>query len=330
MDKLVLRDNDFRRLVFNDVAVKKRIPPVIVEKDFWVCWILGKLFQSPDISSNILFKGGTSLSKVFNIIERFSEDIDLVIDWRLFADEDPWKSRSRSKQELFNQKISRATAEYLKGTLLLLLRDIIPPACSADIDDRDPHVINLSYPASYKDRYIYPVIRLETGTLASWVPHGEYSIRPYAADVFPDIFEKPECRVKAIKAERTFWEKVTILHQEANRPEGKHSLPRYSRHYYDLSRMANSPIRNRSLREMKLLEDVVTFKQKFYPRAWACYELATPGTLKLMPPEHLIKDLEKDYALMRNMIFGEYPVFQSLLESLKDLQEEINQLGLTE
>lgn len=269
MYKFAQRNDDFRKMVFDEAAVKKKVPSVIIEKDFWVCWTLEKLFQDKTISSIILFKGGTSLSKVFNVIERFSEDIDLIIDWRLFTNDNPKANRSRTQQEKFNEKINKNTAQYLSKSFLPQIRNIISPVAAADIDNNDPHIINISYPSLFSDRYITPLIRLKAGPLASWVPNDEYSIQSYAAEYFPDLFNSPSCNVKAIKAERTFWEKATILHQEARRPVSKALPPRYSRHYYDMYRMAKSKIRESALTDTQLLKDVVKFKEKFYPCAWA-------------------------------------------------------------
>ena len=326
MNNLVRRDGNFRRELFNEVALKKRVPPVIIEKDFWVCWVLGRLFEDDAISPTILFKGGTSLSKVFNVIERFSEDIDLIMDWRLFTDDNPRDERSRNQQEKFNRRIIDNAAEYLGITFLPQLRRLLSPAATVEIDGSDPHIINISYPSTFTDQYISSTIRLETGPLGAWSPNETYSIHSYVADYFPDLFEQARCEVKAIKAERTFWEKATILHQEAHRPEGKARLPRYSRHYYDIYRMADTDISGRALMDMELLREVVDFKKKFYSCAWARYELAAPGTFQLVPPDCSLEWLRRDYAMMRNMIFGEYPNFDVILECLRELENKINRM----
>lgn len=126
-----------------------------------------------------------------------------------------------------------------------------------------------------------------------------------------------------IAAERTFWEKATILHKEAQRPG---ALPeRHSRHYYGLHMLAHSPVRARALSDLSLLADVVAFKQRFYPSRWARYDLATPGTFKLLPADAArIENLERDYANMQVMLFGGPPAFAAILETLRDLELEIN------
>ena len=324
MNKIALLASDELKDLFKETAAVKGINPAIAEKDFWVCWTLNKLFSHGIISRRILFKGGTSLSKVFKLIERFSEDIDLVLDWRLFTEENPEEQRSKSKQEKLNEEINHAAAQYISGDLLRMVKDAVAPVCAAEAAEKDPHIINIRYPMSFSDKYILPDIRLEIGPLASWIPNDEYTIKPYAAEVFPALFDKPDCTIRAVTAERTFWEKVTILHQEAHRPKGTPQPPRYSRHYYDLSRMANSKIKRSALDDLPLLEAVVEFKKRFYPRKWANYENAKQGTIKLIPSEETLASLMVDYIEMRNMIFGEYPAFEEIIDILRRLESEIN------
>lgn len=139
-----------------------------------------------------------------------------------------------------------------------------------------------------------------------------------------EVFQNSSVCICAIMAERTFWEKATILHQEAHRLKGKPQPPRYSRHYYDLAMMARSSAKAGALEDLALLRAVVEFKRKFYPSSWARYEFARPGTFRLVPPEHVHRTLERDYRAMRIMIFGEAPAFDKIMNDMKDLEEEIN------
>lgn len=138
------------------------------------------------------------------------------------------------------------------------------------------------------------------------------------------MFDAPSCAVQDIKAERTFWEKATILHHEAHRPADNPQPSRYSRHYYDLAMMAESEVKVAALADLQQLADVVAFKMKFYPRGWARYELAKPGTLKLIPGNEVLATLRRDYVNMRNMIFGAYPDFDHINHVLELLEDEIN------
>lgn len=328
MDKVALLSIDERKELFSETAARRNMQPAIVEKDFWVCWTLSKLFGHEQLVKLLMFKGGTSLSKVFHLIERFSEDIDLILDWRLVSGENPDETRSKSKQDKLNKEINEKAQGYIAGELMDMVQADISPICSCSIASDDPHVININYPAAFSDEYLRPEIRLEIGPLASWFPSDRYSIQPYAAEEFPKLFEQPGCFVQAIKAERTFWEKATILHQAAHWPEGKPLPLRYSRHYYDLALMAKSDVRETALADIGQLKDVVAFKMRFYPSGWAQYATALPGSLKLMPSQHVLKALRPDYVNMRNMIFGRYPAFEEVLDTLKELEDEINSIEL--
>lgn len=138
------------------------------------------------------------------------------------------------------------------------------------------------------------------------------------------MFDEPDCPVVAIKAERTFWEKATILHQQAHRTT--RTPPGYSRHYYDLFQMAASPVKAVALGDIKLLSDVVEFKQRFYRSTWARYEEAKPGTFRLMPTEASGEQLEGDYEAMQEMFFARPPKWTDILVSLGRLEKEINDL----
>lgn len=324
MDRIASLSSRERSDLFSETAVKRGMTPAVVEKDFWVTWTLGKLFDHAELSRQLMFKGGTSLSKVFNLIERFSEDIDLILDWRVLTGEDPEAERSKSKQQKLNKEINEKAQAYIKKELLPKITECVSHVCECRSVEDDKHALDIRYPAAFKDGYLRPEVRLEIGPLASWVPFAKYTIRPYAAEEFPEVFEKPDCEVKAIKAKRTFWEKATILHHEANRPKSSPQPSRYSRHYYDVAKMASAEVKDAALADMALLESVAEFKQKFYPRTWARYDLAKPGTLKLVPTGHVLKSIKDDYRAMQDMIFGEYQDFDDILSALQNLEDEIN------
>ena len=328
MDRIIHLPSKQRSELFSEAALRKGVTPAIIEKDFWVTWILGKLFENEELAKVLMFKGGTSLSKVFHLIERFSEDIDLVLNWNLLTTEDPRKDRSKTKQLKFNQSIDEKGCRYIEEELVNKVNGLVAPVCGCKVDELDAHVINVEYPAGFNDDYLRPQVRLEVGPLASWVPHERYRIRSYAAEIFPEQFRNPTCDVVAIKGERTFWEKATILHHEAHRPEKSPIPMRHSRHYYDMSRMAMSSVKDTALNDLVLLADVVAFKQQFYPRGWARYDLARPSTFRIVPGDHVRRAIEADYRKMREMIFGEFPDFSAMMEILAFLEKEINDLPL--
>ncbi len=321
-----------RQALFRNTAAKTGLTEGIVEKDFWVCFMLRYLFHISKFKDSIAFKGGTSLSKSYGLIKRFSEDIDLILDWRVlgFDKDEPWLTRSNTKQDRFNKEANRRTGEYLKDEFLPCLSDdlrhLAETPIKCHIDDVDPQTIIVIYDKSFEDHSILPVIRLEIGALAAWTPATQHPITPYAAEAYPHLFRQPSADIPTVLPERTFWEKVTILHREANRPEGKAFPSRYSRHYYDLYAMAASPVKERAFADRKLLDKVVRFKEKFYRCPWAKYEEAKIGSMKLTAPEGNLKALKEDYEHMQNMIFGEKPTFEELLKGLSNLEEEINRL----
>jgi hypothetical protein len=333
MDKVARLTVAERRELFRETAARRAMSPAVVEKDFWVCWVLKQLFADPDLKDRMVFKGGTTLSKVFGLIDRFSEDIDLVLDWQLLGygagREDPYQEfDSISKRDRFNKAVNQRAAQYIAGTLIHDLNRIVArcPQVVAAVDTDDPHTVTIFYPASFSEEYLRPRVLLEIGPLASWVPSANYTIQPYAAEVFPKVFIEPTCEVIAISAERTFWEKATILHQQTYRTGAMPS--RYSRHYYDLYKLASSPVRASAIADLKLLRDVVAFKQRFYPCGWAKYKDAMPGSLKLIPSDAHLGELRKDYRSMAVMIHGQIPDFDQIIDTLELLEKQINQLAL--
>ena len=324
MYKVANLSKDQRAELFSETATLMNTTNGIVEKDFWVVWTLAKIFEDERLNKILMFKGGTSLSKVFNLIGRFSEDIDLILDWRLVTKENPLKElTSKNKQVKFNEQINENAKLYIKDELLPIISEILSPLCTCNIAD-DGFSINVKYPNAFNDTYLRPEILLEIGPLASWLPSDSFEILSFVAQKFSKLFEKPRCTVNTIVAKRTFWEKATILHHEANRPSDLVMPIRYSRHYYDLAMICQSRVKDEALADINLLKDVVEFKKKFYPRTWANYEDAKKRTFNLLPPELRLEALEKDYKAMQNMIFDKKIGFDEIIDILKNLEIEIN------
>jgi hypothetical protein len=324
MDRVARLPAVERMALFAETAARMKTTPAVAEKDFWVTWVLDRLFSDAELAQLLMFKGGTSLSKAYRLIERFSEDIDLILDWRTLNDEDPLAERSKARQEKLNAAINAQAQALIGGNLLTRIAGALGDLCQCAIAADDPHVIEIRYPAAFPDRYLRPELRLEIGPLAAWLPHEDRMIVSYAAEQFPRVFARRECSVRVIKAERTFWEKATILHHEAHRPEGYPQPSRYSRHYYDLARMSIAPVKDVALANLGLLADVAAFKQRFYPRGWARYDLAVAGSLRLVPSGEVLAAVEADYRAMTNMIFGVVPSCGEILANLRALEEEIN------
>ncbi|NLV51099.1 MAG: nucleotidyl transferase AbiEii/AbiGii toxin family protein [Clostridiales bacterium] len=323
-----------REELFIVTAREIDLPEAMVEKDFWVCWTLNYLFHFCPWARNLAFKGGTSLSKCFGLIERFSEDIDIILDWRIlgYTADEPWAERSRTKQDKFNKEANAKTEVFLRESFLPQLQDdfsrLLTDGFALYIDDADPQTVCFAYPRIFTESAIVNVVRIEIGALAAWTPTQKANVTSYAAQRYPKVFEIPSTQILTVAPERTFWEKVTILHKEAFR--SKNNLPlRYSRHYYDLYCMDKSPVKEQAYTNLKLLECVVRFKDRFYPAGSAHYELAKSGTMRLVPPEVCLGVLKEDYEHMKNMIFGAQPEFDDVMDCIKRLEREINDESTT-
>lgn len=321
-----------RRELFRNTADKMGLNDTIVEKDFWVCFTLDYLFHRCPWKDSITFKGGTSLSKAFNLISRFSEDIDLILDWRVlgYGKDEPWEERSKTKQDSFNKEANVRAEFFLAEQFCPVIQAEISKEldCEANIyiDEKDKQTVIFAYPHLFTNPATLQVIRLEIGALAAWTPAKIAKIESYAAIYYPKIFEQKGTAILTVAPERTFWEKATILHHEAHRPESSEMPQRYSRHYYDLYRMSMSSVKEAAFAQMELLKTVVDFKMKFYPRAWARYQEAVPGTLKLVPPEYRFGALAADYEAMKDMLYGDIPTFETVMNAVRQLEREINAL----
>lgn len=200
----------------------------------------------------------------------------------------------------------------------------------AYIEDKQTHspVLLFRYPTPEPDRrnYIRPNIRLEFGSLTDQRPLGEHPIVPWIAEEFPDNFSEPAGQVVALEAERTFWEKATILHAEFHRPRERPARARHSRDCYDLFALFRHPSGAAAIRDRELMHRVVSFKEKYFRSSWTNYETAVPGTFRVVPPEHRMADLRADYRQMEPMFFEPPPSFEELLEGLREIEAAINSL----
>ncbi|MGO9686518.1 MAG: nucleotidyl transferase AbiEii/AbiGii toxin family protein [Beijerinckiaceae bacterium] len=344
MDKVALLPTDDRAALFGETGAARGVANTILEKDFWVCWTLKRLFElQQEDAPTLVFKGGTSLSKAFGAIRRFSEDVDLSLDRAdlgYTGDRDPEKDGTSKKQasKLIEQLVNDVE-RHIAEKLLPALREAIAQHLgepingewSLEIDAEDRQTVNFHYPATLPPAeyegmaYITPRVKLELGARGDPWPTEEKVIRPYAAENYPDFFENPDCTVTVLSARRTFWEKATALHAEAHRPKDSPTPQYFSRHYYDIAMLLNTEDGKAAATDFKLLEQVAKHKAVFFRSGWASYDTARPGTLRLMPDDARIKDLRADYRDMAPMMFDENPLpFDDILARLQKLQDAIN------
>jgi len=316
--------------VFRATAEARSIHEAIIEKDFWVCWVIDYLFHDSPWNDKITFKGGTSLSKAYGAIRRFSEDVDLVIDWSLigYTEDEAFTARSSKKQDKFCDEASRRTVRFLETKFLPMIEKDLCERLGMNLEiTQDDHAISIGYPKSFKNQSIQPKIVLEIGPKALHGPNEQKVIQSYAAEAYPAQFKTPSTEARTVSAERSFWEKATILHQEAHRSTEKTIPLRYSRHYYDLYQLSKTDILEKALDQIDLLSGVTQFKMKFFRCGWAKYEEAKPGTLRLLPPDNRINDLKNDYNSMKAMIFEPIPSFEEIIEGIEALEKKINNLN---
>lgn len=338
---------DFARLplsernpYFDEVADRRDLSRRIVEKDFWVCFTLRLLFSIPKLADKFVFKGGTSLSKVFGIIKRFSEDVDLSVDpdWLGFGGENrPDAARSRSQFEKRRQKLSDACAaaveQKVRPALEQAMQDALGPtrdgalylAFRLDEQTHSP-VLTFRYPTTEPDTpgYVHPKVKLELGSLTDQRPIGDHTVMPWVAEEFPNLFAAPTCSVVALEVERTFWEKATILHTEYHRPADKPMRSRLSRDCYDVCCMAAHPAGQRAMKDIALLARIVRHKRTYFQSAWANYDAAKPGSLRLVPPDYRLPDLKADYQQIQEMFTEPPPPFDDILRQLKNIEDTLN------
>ena len=327
-----------RARAFEQAAAGQAGLDVILEKDFWVSWLLGVLFTLPDVAPHLVFKGGTSLSKVFGVIDRFSEDIDLcLVPEFVGADAAGFDAlTSRGKRDAAVMEMQALCSAKAQAVLMPALEAAIAKALGAsttgawlrfevDADAKSP-IVYFAYPSTQGGGFDYlrREVKLELGTLTDQQPTGSYAIKPLLADAFPPLFEGWACRVTALELERTFWEKATILHAEFHRPAESPTPTRYARHYFDMAKLLGHPHAVQYLADKAQCQRVVDWKSRVFARGWARYDLAAHGTFRLTPAPQRHADLAQDYATMRPMFMTEPPPFADLMQRLAQAETALN------
>lgn len=337
MDSVAQLNARDRRALFEvaGASLPEPLLPQVIEKDFWVTWTLKRLFSITEFPG-LLFKGGTSLSKAFHVIERFSEDVDLTLDREFFSfpEETTLEALSGKKRDRSLDEMSETFKKFMRGRFTKSLDEAIRSALPGEewgLDPVCPEVgepyVLFEYPrsldaATYGSAYLKPAVKLEPGVRGALSPASNETIRALAAVALSDQFTDPLVQVRTLAAERTFWEKVLILHDAQRKNDGE---PARFRHCYDLARMAGTPIGERALESPELFRAVVRNARTFFRRSrQASVEL---DTVKLVPIESSLARLRTDYREMEIFFFGKPPNFESVIEALRVLEEKINVLA---
>ena len=341
-----------RRDMFTIAGERRGLLPLVIEKDFWVCWTLGRLFSLPRFSPYLLFKGGTSLSKVYGVIHRFSEDIDLSLSPVCLGLglADPEQAASNTQRKQRADALVAAFQRTVTNDLLPALRlDIAEQLGDAEQlgnaerlgnegwtltqDQSDPGTLHFAYPQSTYFQalgggppYIRPEVRIELGGRSDDWPAENRTVMAYVAEELPQI-TPAAVPVRVLAARRTFWEKATILHAEYHRPPDRSPGERLSRHFSDLAQMAGTDIEAQALADVPLLARVSAHKAAFYTASWASYETASVGTLRLAPRPERVAGLRADYRGMGQMFFGSSLTFEAMMKIIVALENRINALA---
>ncbi|MDQ3668390.1 MAG: nucleotidyl transferase AbiEii/AbiGii toxin family protein [Acidobacteriota bacterium] len=336
------RTADDQAAILREVAARRGISAVMVEKDFWVSWTLAVLFAHREFGEQLVFKGGTSLSKVFGVIERFSEDIDLSVSPKFVGIDEEWveEAESRNKRTERMEKLEAACTDTVRERFAPELERIAEESLGNPAsgkrwmefqvdDDTNSPVVLFHYPSHEPTgfEYLRRSVKMEFGSLTDQRPAGKHSITPWLAEDFPEVLTDFQCELVSLELERSFWEKATILHAEYHRDKAKAIRDRFSRHYSDVAAMAEHAEIAPALANDELRQHVADWKSRFFPSSWAHYETAKPGTFRLAPPEFRMAELEKDYREMQPMFLKEPPPFATIMKELSDLEETINQTG---
>jgi hypothetical protein len=334
---MALKMNDFSKMDLNDrkayiqmAAGNSGFPVSIIEKDFWVCWTLERLFSLKGIGSHLIFKGGTTLSKVYSVIERFSEDVDISIDREklgFVGDRDPEKAMIEELATSCKIFVQNELYTNLCNAIDNSIMDNANWNLVTDEDDSDGQTLLFHYPTienSYGD-YIKPSVKIEIGARSDHWPAHQHLLTPYLHEYLPvDTILNYKVAVNVLDVARTFWEKATILHMYAYWPENKLVASRQSRHYYDFFKLLSSDHTSDALSKLDLLTRVSKHKQIYFRSGWAKYDQAKPGTLKLIPPSYVKENMRKDYHAMQEMIFKAPPTWDEIIVAIDQFEKKFN------
>lgn len=328
-----------RGVALREAGEKSGLAPASVEKDFWVCFMLREAFRLEGAGDGLTFKGGTSLSKAWGLINRFSEDIDLTIARDLLGQggaEGPDQAPSRKQQKRRLEALREACRGYVAGPVRMALHGRLEAQLGAaglwslalDPDDPDAQTLLFAYPREAGAKiptYVTSAVKLEFGARSDPWPSEERWVTPIVAEAFPDLFDAPVVTVRALRPERTFWEKVMLLHEERFRPAGRTRRPRMARHYYDIWRLIEAGVATAAAADQNLFGQVAAHRELYFRHSWVDYATLVKGTIAMTPHPEQLDEWRQDYQAMRGEMFlDEPPPFDEILVRIESFQSEFN------
>lgn len=327
-----------RRLACEAAGVGLGLHAPSIEKDFWICWTLRELFGLAGSGRHLTFKGGTSLSKGWGLIQRFSEDVDVVID----RDHLGFGGEKAPDEPGLGSKERDRRLESLQQACQAWVRDVLEPEfgerCAKllkgeknwklhqDAEDSSGQTLLLEYPSVFEtERYLRPVVRIELGARSDTEPVREPVIRPYVDQVRPESERETAFGVRTVAPERTFWEKAMLLHEETYRVGTMGPRDRLARHYYDLWCLIRAGVGARAMADAELFRRVAAHRGVFFRKRREAQDSLAQGTLRLLPRAELRSAWKRDYEAMReSMLFGDVPDFDEVLEAVREFESAFN------
>jgi predicted nucleotidyltransferase component of viral defense system len=330
MNKWQNIDDSRRIFIIENIAEKTKLSPDAVEKDWWVTMTLRALFAC-ECADHIVFKGGTSLSKAWNLIERFSEDIDIAIDRKFFGFDGELK-----RKQINN--LRRASCAYISGTLkdeldnnlkLFGISGYVISVEETQDSTKDPQIIEIKYNSLFNSNYLRDKILIEIGARSLIEPSEDVQLRSIIAENYPDAdFADDFVTIPTVIPQRTFLEKAFLLHEEFQKPLEKVRIDRMTRHIYDLEKLMDTEYAINALKDKELYNTIVEHRRTLTVMKEVDYSTHTPDTINFVPPDLVIDAWRKDYEQMKNMIYGQSLPFDRLIERIKELNERFRKIQM--
>ncbi len=328
--------NDASRLTsINEASRISGISAKAIEKDWWVTLSLKLLFNSP-YARHFAFKGGTSLSKGWQLIDRFSEDIDISLSSEAVNIEYAEKPSKTFVEQLkragcfftSNELMEALKAEFRNSQVPEILYSIEAESVRSDMPDTDPQTLYVNFISLFDPKpYLPDRVKIEFSVRSLKEPSIKRGMRSLLVTHFPnENYIEENCEILTIQPQRTLIEKMLLLHEEYNRDErGKMRTDRMSRHYYDLFQLGRQDFSSATLKDNDFIEEIIEHR-KYYSRLKRFdYSTLKRGSIRIIPSDDVLKALEQDYEIMRaEMIYGHPPTFEEIFQSMKNLQDEIN------
>lgn len=335
MNKWLNIEKERRISIIEDLSRKVGLSPLAIEKDWWVTMVLKALFSTP-FANHLSFKGGTSLSKCWNLIERFSEDVDIAIDREFLG-----FSGELSKTQI-SDKLRRASCSFVRETMKIEVEKQLSKlgidkslfdvkVNITPITTTDPEIIEVYYHSMFSEvSYIQSRVLIEISGRSMNEPIEEVEINTMISQSYPNTsFAEKPFSIRVVSPKRTFLEKTCLLHEEFSKSSTEVRSDRMSRHIYDLEKLMDTEIAKEAMNDIELYKSVIEHRKKFIGLKGFDYSTLLPKTISFVPPVEVISKWKEDYEFMqKNMIYGKSLAFNKLIEQITELNERFRKIDI--